>query len=118
PPPPVAYRPPPPPPPREPPPPAVPQPPSVDFTVLGLFGPESRRIAVLIDGEDLINALERDVVKEEFVIDRIGYQTVSIAFVDFPDAEPVVLEIVGKEGGVRGGGGGNTSRRRGRGRGR
>ena len=99
----------------------MPQPPPVEFKVLGLFGPEDRRIAVLIDGPEIINARVAEVVKDDFVIQDIGFEVVDIGFVDFPDAEPVRLEIEGKS--ARKGGGGNRggnrergSRRRGRGR--
>ena len=99
--------PPPPPPPREPPPqqpqapppprePPKPQPPPVDVTLLGIFGPERRRVVVLTDKEGtIINALEREVIREKFIIDKIGYESVDIAFVGFPDAAPQRLEFGG-----------------------
>jgi hypothetical protein len=65
----------------------------VDVTLLGIFGPEDRRIAVLQDGETLINALRGDVVKEKFIIHRIGYETVDLRFVGFPDVPPARIEI-------------------------
>lgn len=87
PPPPVAYIPPP------PPPPSRPQPPPVDLSLVGIFGPEHRRIAVLTDGEEIINALEADEVREKFIVERIGLESIDLGFVGFPDAPPETLEI-------------------------
>ncbi len=97
--------PPPPPPPRArtvprttgpPPPPPEPQPPPLDVSLIGVFGPERRRIAVLADSEGaVINALEQEVVREKFIVHRIGYESVDFTFVGFPDAEPKRIEIGG-----------------------
>ena len=100
------YQPPPPPPPERvytPPPPAppappvivdrTPQPPDVDVALVGIFGPENRRIAVLSDGEDIINALERDEVNDKFIVNRIGFESIDLGFVGFPDAPTATLEI-------------------------
>ncbi len=84
-----------PPPPALPPPPAVPQPPPVNFKLVGIFGPESGRIAVFRNGKDVINAREKEVVLKKFIVHKIGYQSVDIAFVDFPNARPKRLEIEG-----------------------
>ncbi len=97
--------PPPPPPPRTqtvprtvgpPPPPPPPRPPPLDVALVGVFGPERRRIAVLTDAEGtVINALERDVVRKKFIVHKIGYESVDFKFVGFPDTEPERLEIGG-----------------------
>ena len=94
--------PPPPPPPRvvtrdvgPPPPPPPPTPPPLDFKLIGIFGPESRRIAVLTDGEVLQNALEQEVIEEKFIVHKIGYTSVDFTFVGFPDAAPKRIEIGG-----------------------
>lgn len=84
------YTPPPPPPPA---PPAKPKPPPVNFELMGIFGPESRRIAVLIDGQEIINALEEDVLKDQFIVNDIGLQSVEFRFVDFPEDETARIEI-------------------------
>lgn len=93
PPPPVIRQPPPPPPPPPPPVVRVPQPPAITFDYLGSFGPERKRIAVLGSDAELINALEGDVVEGEFIVAEIGYESVLIRFVNFPDAPPVRLEV-------------------------
>jgi len=95
PPPPPRREPPPPPPPTfTPPPPAGPKPPPVTFSLLGIFGPESRRIAVLTDDAgEILNVLENEEFQDEFVLEEIDLQWVYIGFVDFPDEPPVRLEI-------------------------
>ncbi|NJL28606.1 MAG: hypothetical protein HC897_12310 [Thermoanaerobaculia bacterium] len=96
----VVYRPPPPPPlPPPPPPPVVPvevkpRPPEIDFSLLGVFGPEKRRIAVFTDEQDaILNVQENEVFKEHFILQKIDLKWVYVGFVDFPDEPPVQLEI-------------------------
>ena len=76
-----------------PPPPSKPVPPPVQFELMGIFGPENRRIAVLVDGTEIINALEEDVVKDKFIVNEIGLQSVEFRFVDFPVDETARIEI-------------------------
>lgn len=78
---------------RDPPPPQKPRPPAIDFELMGIFGPENRRIAVLLDGKEIINALLNDVVKEQFIVNDIGLQSVEFRFVDFPADETARIEI-------------------------
>ncbi len=64
--------------------------------MLGIFGPEDRRIAVLTDGKDWFqNALEEEVIHEKFIVHQIGYESVDFKFVGFPDVEPERIEIGG-----------------------
>lgn len=89
----VATRPPaPPPPPRappsrvvQPPPPSGPQPPRVDLDYLGSFGPTRRKIAVFSDGETIHNAMTGDIIEGKFIVHQIGYESVDLKFVGFPD---------------------------------
>jgi len=82
--------------PQPPPPPAAPKPPPLDLKLVGIFGPENRRIAVLTDGADWFqNALEQDVIQEKFIVYKIGYESVDFRFVGFPDAAPERIEIGG-----------------------
>lgn len=103
--------PPPPPPPRDPEPrrepapapapepvPQGPQPPPVTFRFLGSFGPEERPIAVLADGDEIYNVRLGEVVDEKFRVVRIGYESVDLAFVDFPE-EPAERLPVGRRNG-------------------
>ncbi len=79
-----------------PPPPAAPKPPPLDLKLLGIFGPEGRRVAVLTDGDGWFqNALEQEVVREQFTVHKIGYESVDFKFVGFPDVEPERIEIGG-----------------------
>lgn len=96
---------PPPPPPRQaapppqpvaPPVPPAPRPPAVDFRYLGSFGPEDRRLAVFSDVKDIYNVFEGGVVKDKFVVKKIGYESADIGFVDFPDAPPQRLAVGGR----------------------
>jgi hypothetical protein len=73
---------------ENPPEPPRPQPPEFRMTYLGSFGPSSRRIAVFTDGEEIYNALVGDVLAGQFVVQDIGYESVAIAFVDFPEEPP------------------------------
>ena len=75
--------------PAVPPPPPVPQPPSTDhLRYLGSFGPSGRRIAVVLAGGELHNVREGAVLEGRFIVHEIGYESLAIAFVGFPDAEP------------------------------
>jgi hypothetical protein len=58
----------------------------VDVTFLGSFGPEARRIAVFLDGEEVVNANVGDVLKGKFIVEAIGYESADLKFVGFPDA--------------------------------
>ncbi len=79
-----------------PPPPPAPKPPPLDLKLLGIFGPEHRRIAVLTDGDSWFqNALEEEVIEEKFIVYKIGYESVDFKFVGFPGAKPERIEIGG-----------------------
>lgn len=68
--------------------PPPPQPPPIDLTYLGSFGRTGRRIAVFSDGENIYNALQGDVLEGKFIVADIGYESVLIRFVGFPEAAP------------------------------
>jgi hypothetical protein len=86
---------PPPPPPMAPPPPLGPQPPPVDVTFLGSFGPPQRRIAVFSDGKVIYNAERGDTLGGKFVVHAIGYESVDLTFVGFPEVPPERLAVGG-----------------------
>lgn len=67
--------------------PAAPTPPPVDLALLGIFGPERRRIVTFrqLDGDAIINALEGEVVNGRFIVRRIGLESVDLGFVGFPE---------------------------------
>lgn len=76
---------------------AIPKPPPVTLKYLGSFGPEGRKVAVFADqgGENLYNARFGDVLEGKFIVDRIGYESVDLKFVDFPDEPARRLPIGG-----------------------
>jgi hypothetical protein len=81
--------------PPPPPPPVGPQPPPVDVTYLGSFGPPQRRIAVFSDGRTIYNATRGDTLSGKFVVHAIGYESVDLTFVGFPDVPPERLAVGG-----------------------
>jgi hypothetical protein len=78
-----------------PPPPLGPQPPPVDVTFLGSFGPPTRRIAVFTDGKTIYNAERGDTLSGKFVVHAIGFESVDLTFVGFPDVPPERLAVGG-----------------------
>lgn len=76
---------------------AIPKPPPVTLVYLGSFGTEKRRIAVFADaaGENLYNVRVGEVVEGKFIVDRIGYESVDLKFVGFPDEPAKRLAIGG-----------------------
>ncbi|MBP9145190.1 MAG: hypothetical protein KBI44_11960 [Thermoanaerobaculia bacterium] len=76
---------------------AIPRPPPVTLVYLGSFGTEARRIAVFADdkGENLYNVRVGEIVEGKFIVDRIGYESVDLKFVGFPDEPAKRLPIGG-----------------------
>jgi hypothetical protein len=71
-----------------------PVPPSADhLRFLGRFGPTSRPIAVVVSGQEIVNVREGEVVEGKFIIREIGFESVLLGFVGFPDAAPRRLPI-------------------------
>ncbi|HVT57347.1 MAG TPA: hypothetical protein VHR45_03020 [Thermoanaerobaculia bacterium] len=73
---------------------AKPKPPPFTMAFLGSFGPSGRRIAVFSDGPTIYNAHEGDTLNNQFIVARIGYESVDIQFVGFPQ-EPAQRRAVG-----------------------
>jgi hypothetical protein len=75
----------------------IPKPPPVTLVYLGSFGPERQRIAVFADaaGENLYNVRVGETVEGKFIVDRIGYESVDLKFVGFPDEPAKRLPIGG-----------------------
>ncbi|HEV8631892.1 MAG TPA: hypothetical protein VGV61_16370 [Thermoanaerobaculia bacterium] len=72
-----------------PPPPPKPQPPSPDhLRFLGSFGPPESRIAVVVSGDQIYNVHTGAVLEGKFIIQEIGYESVAIGFVGFPEEPP------------------------------
>ncbi len=86
--------------PKPPPPkPVGPRPPAVDVVYLGTLGRDDDPVAVFSDGSEIYNALTGDLVKDQFEVQRIGYESVDLGFVGFPDEPPVRLAIGGRPDG-------------------
>jgi len=74
---------------------AIPRPPEVTLRYLGSFGPRNRRIAVFEDpaGGGVFNAREGETLQGKFIVDKIGFESVDLRFVGFPDEPPRRLGI-------------------------
>lgn len=59
----------------------TPAPPEPTFKLIGIFGPKNRPIATLVNGDELLNAREGDIVFRSWVIRRIGYESIDVGFV-------------------------------------
>jgi hypothetical protein len=68
-----------------PPPTPTPAPPPIPFKFIGTFGPRERPIAVLVAGDKIVNARSGDVVFEHFVLRKVGYESVDVGFLGFPE---------------------------------
>lgn len=75
-----------------------PRPPAVDIIYLGTMGRDDDPVAVFSDGSAIYNALTGDLVKDQFQVQRIGYESVDLLFVGFPD-EPAVRLAIGRPNG-------------------
>lgn len=62
----------------------TPVPPEISFKFLGTFGPRDKPIAVLLQGDQLLNARMDDVVFDRFILRNIGYESVDIGYVGYP----------------------------------
>jgi hypothetical protein len=72
---------------------AKPKPPPFTMSYLGNFGPPSRRLAVFSDGKTIYNAQKGEVLAGKFIVAEIGYESVDIRFVGFPDWPPQRLAV-------------------------
>lgn len=64
---------------------AKPKPPEFTLEYLGRFGPQDKKLAVFTDGKKELVLAEGSVIDNKFVVARIGYESVDIRFVEFPD---------------------------------
>ncbi|HEU5250135.1 MAG TPA: hypothetical protein VFW15_09115 [Thermoanaerobaculia bacterium] len=59
----------------------TPTPPEPPFRLIGIFGPKERPIAVLANGEELINARAGEVVLGRWIVKKVGYESIDVGFV-------------------------------------
>jgi hypothetical protein len=64
---------------------AKPRPAEFTLQYLGSFGPPDRQIAVFSNGKTVFNHQEGEVIDNKFIVAHIGYESVDIRFVGFPD---------------------------------
>ena len=80
---------------------STPHPPAVDVRFLGSFGPQTHRIAVFSDAAGKIsNVAEGEVVEGKFLVFKIGFESVDLKFVGFPNEPPKRLAAGAAVGGV------------------
>jgi len=85
--------------PTPPPPPPPPPPPSAaGLKYLGSFGPPQARIAAIMSNGEIYNVRQGTVLEGKFIVQEIGFESVAIAFVGFPDAPPVRIAAGGGGG--------------------
>lgn len=75
---------------------AIPKPPEFTLEYMGNFGPANRRIAVFTDGKKIYNLQEGGILEGKFIVARIGFESVDIKFVNFPDEPAKRLAIQGR----------------------
>ncbi len=73
---------------------ATPKPPPFTWSYLGNFGPSVQRIAVFTDGKRVWNARQGETLENKFIVAQIGYESVDIRFVGFPDVPAERLAVV------------------------
>lgn len=61
------------------------QPPPFNYKYLGFFGPQDKKLAVFSDGKEIMDVFEGEIIADKFIVKSIGYETVTIGFVGFPD---------------------------------
>jgi len=72
---------------------AKPKPEPFTLKYLGRFGPEGRPIAVFTDGTNTYNVQQGEVIGGKFIVAQIGFESVEIRFVGFPDWPPQRLAV-------------------------
>lgn len=69
------------------------EPPSFTYKYLGFFGPPDKKLAVFSDGRDIIDAFEGETLSDKFILKNIGFESVTIGFVDFPEDITQKIEV-------------------------
>jgi hypothetical protein len=76
-----------------PPPTPTPAPPAIAFKFLGTFGPKEHPIAVVQQGEQVLNVRSGDTLFGKFILKKVGYESIDVGFVGFPETETRRLGI-------------------------
>jgi hypothetical protein len=70
-----------------PPPTPTPKPPDIAFKFIGTFGPKDHPIAVVQQGDQVLNVRAGDTLLGKFILRKVGYESIDVGFVGFPDSE-------------------------------
>ncbi len=76
-----------------PPPTPTPKPPDVSFKFIGTFGPKEHPIAVVQQGDQVVNVRSGDTLFGKFILKKVGYESIDVGFVGFPESETRRLGI-------------------------
>jgi hypothetical protein len=76
-----------------PPPTPTPAPPAIAFKFIGTFGPKEHPIAVVQEGEQVLNVRAGDTLFGKFILKKVGYESIDVGFVGFPESETRRLGI-------------------------
>jgi hypothetical protein len=76
-----------------PPPTPTPRPPEIGFKFIGTFGPKEHPIAVVQQGDQVLNVRTGDTLFGKFILKKVGYESIDVGFVGFPEAETRRLGI-------------------------
>jgi len=76
-----------------PPPTPTPKPPEIAFKFIGTFGPKEHPIAVVQQGDQVLNVRTGDTLFGKFILRKVGYESIDVGFVGFPESETRRLGI-------------------------
>jgi hypothetical protein len=76
-----------------PPPTPTPKPPDIAFKFIGTFGPKEHPIAVVQQGDQVLNVRTGDTLFGKFILKKVGYESIDVGFVGFPESETRRLGI-------------------------
>ncbi len=71
----------------------TPAPPAIGFKFLGTFGPKEHPIAVVQQGDQILNVRSGDTLLGKFIVKKVGYESIDVGFVGFPETETRRLGI-------------------------
>lgn len=69
------------------------EPPYFNYRYLGFFGPQDKKLAVFSDGKEIIDVFEGETIMDKFILKKIGYESVTIGFVGFPEDITQKIEV-------------------------
>jgi hypothetical protein len=70
-----------------PPPTPTPKPPDIAFKFIGTFGPKDHPIAVVQQGDQVLDVRAGDTLFGKFILRKVGYESIDVGFVGFADTE-------------------------------